>query len=730
MFEFQTLLILLLALPLVASVLLLVLGRRFGEPFAGYLGTGVAMLTFGVSVMTLVTWIYGGATWGHERGPYLDFVRWIPIGYYESQLRTPGYLSLAVYVDSLTVVMMAMVALVSSVVHLFSLGYMKGDTRYPQFFCYLSLFGFCMMGLLISGTLLQLLIFFELVGLCSYLLIGFWRERRSASSAAIKAFVMNRVGDVGFIVGMCLLVAYFGSVTIPDLWLMLANGAHASVMPTAMLTAIGVLLAFGAFGKSAQFPLHTWLPDAMAGPTPVSALIHAATMVAAGVFLLARIYPMLTADARLFILIIGATTILIGSLCALAQRDLKKALAFSTMAQLGYMVLAIGVGSWTGAMFHLLTHAFFKALLFLGAGNVIHTMHHDNRLEHFGGLFRRMPVTGVTFAIGTLAMSGAPFLSGFYSKEMILAHAGAWADLAGEQHRAVLLQLALWVPVIAAYLTPLYMTRLWMLTFAGRPRKRKLYKRAGEAGVMSFPLVLLSGMAIVAGFSWFPIESLVEGTIKETRNYFSSMPQLDPARMDPFRTTWPTLTAPTETLTENGEPAEPREVTRSPVELRVEAGYRTAHLLTGWAWLAGIVVGVFIWSKGFAVTDRLARFAPVGWARHFLAHRMYFDDLYDLVFVGATHIATAVAAGVDRFVIDPVLDGVARLTALLGRSSATADDAAVDGLVRGIGQTIWLGGGAMRLAQPGRIRVYVASAIGVIVLAVATLVVIGMAKQG
>jgi len=731
MFELPILLILLIALPLVASVLLLVLGRRFDEPFSGYLGTGVAMLSFGVSILTLVTWIYGGSTggqgWGHDRGPYLDFIRWIPIGYYDAQ-RTPGYLALSVYVDSLTIIMMTMVAFVSAVVHLFSLAYMKGDTRYPQFFCYLSLFSFCMMGLLVSGSLLQLLIFFELVGLCSYLLIGFWRERPAASAAAIKAFVMNRVGDVGFIVGMCLLIGYFGSVTLPDLWLMLASGAHAGVMSTTMLTVIGVLLSFGAFGKSAQFPLHTWLPDAMAGPTPVSALIHAATMVAAGVFLLARIYPILTPDARLFILIIGATTILIGSLCALAQRDLKKALAFSTIGQLGYMVLAIGVGSWTGAMFHLLTHAFFKSLLFLCAGNVIHTMHHDHRLEHFGGLFRRMPVTGVTFAIGTLAMSGAPFMSGFYSKEMIIAHASAWANLAGEQHRAALLQLALWVPVAAAYLTPLYMTRLWMLTFAGRPRKRKLYKHAGEAGVMSFPLVVLSGMAIFAGFSWFPIQSMVEGTIKETRNYIASMPHLDPGRADPFKTAWPTLSAPTETVTENGEPTEPRDVLRSPVERRVEAGYHTAHLLTGWAWLAGIMVGVAIWAPGFAVTDRLAKIAPFGWVRHFLAHRMYFDDLYDLVFVGATHIATGVAVGIDRFLIDPALDGVARLTALFGKASAKIDDAAVDGVVRGVGQTIWLGGGAMRLAQPGRIRVYVASAVGILVLVIGTMVVVGLTR--
>ncbi len=721
------LIILLLALPLCASIVLLIFGRRFGEPFSGYLGTGVSVVTYGITTAILVTWIYKSAMWGYETGPYIDFIRWLPIGIYAGQ-RDPGFLELTIYVDSLAVVMVSMVAFVSALVHLFSLGYMKNDPRYAQFFCYLSLFSFCMMGLLISGSLLQLLIFFELVGLCSYLLIGFWREKKAASAAAIKAFVMNRIGDVGFIVGLGIIVAYFGTATLPDLWLILGSGAGEKVMSYGLLTTVGVLLSFGAFGKSAQFPLHTWLPDAMAGPTPVSALIHAATMVAAGVFLLARIYPILTPDARLFVLMIGATTILIGSLCALAQRDLKKALAFSTISQLGYMVLAIGVGSWTGAMFHLLTHAFFKALLFLGAGNVIHTMHHDGRLEHFGGLFRRMPVTAITFAIGILAMSGAPFLSGFFSKEMILAHAAAYAGLAGEQHRTLLLQLALWIPVMAAYLTPLYLTRLWMLTFAGKPRKRKLYKHAGEAGIMSFPLVLLAGMSIVAGYSWFPIQSLVDGTIRETRGYFHAMPQLDPARADPLASVWPTLSTFTETTVETGEVAEAREVARSPVERRVEQGYETAHALTGWAWLVGIVCGVAVWSRGFAVTDRLARFAPFAVIRHCLTHRFYFDDLYDLVFFGAAQIATAVAVAIDRFVIDPFIDAVAKMTGVIGRVCAKMDDAAVDGVVRGITATVWQGGGAMRLTQNGRIRVYVASASAIIVLVLVAVVIVGLVR--
>lgn len=719
-------LLLLLLLPLTGSVLLIALARRFGEPLSGYVGTGVAMLTFGVSVAAMVTWLDEGAlTWGYEHAPLISFYKWLPIGYYDGQ-RNKGFLDLVVYVDSLTIIMTVMVSFVSTLVHLFSLGYMRGDKRYPQFFSYLSLFTFCMIGLLLSGTLLQLLIFWELVGLCSYLLIGFWRDKPEAGPAAIKAFVMNRVGDVGFIVGTAILASILGNVTLPDLWLALHSGAHEGVLSTNLLTIVGVLLLCGAIGKSAQFPLHTWLPDAMAGPTPVSALIHAATMVAAGVFLLARIYPILTPDARLVVVIIGAVTIAIGSLCALAQRDIKRALAFSTIAQLGYMVLAIGVGSWVGAMFHLLTHAFFKALLFLGAGNVIHGMHHSSRLEDYGGLFRRMPVTAVTFAIGLLAMSGAPYLSGFYSKEMILAHAAAWTNLAADTNRGVMLQGVLWVPVIAAYLTPLYMTRLWMLTFAGRTRKRSIFKHAGEAGVMSFPLVVLAGLSIVAGFSWFPIKAMVESTLKETRGYFAAMPNLDRTRIDPYQTTWPTLTVPGESILD--EPAESTEIIRTPTEQRVEAGYDRAHHLTGWAWLVGIVAGVAIYSRGFAVTDRLTRFAPIGAVRHWLANRMYFDDLYDFVFLGTVQMMTGVAVAVDRYVIDPLVDGVARGAARLGVGVARTDDVAVDGIVRGVSAGVWEGGGLMRLAHNGRVRVYVASAVIALTLAGATVLLVMVAR--
>ncbi|MGC4031818.1 MAG: proton-conducting transporter membrane subunit [Tepidisphaeraceae bacterium] len=445
----------------------------------------------------------------------------------------------------------------------------------------------------------------------------------------------------------------------------------------------------------------------MAGPTPVSALIHAATMVAAGVFLLIRIDPILTADARLFVTVIGAITIAVGSLCAVAQRDLKQALAYSTMAQLGYMVLGVGVGSRDGAGFHLVTHAFFKALLFLAAGVVIHGMHHKSRLEHFGGLFRRMPITAITFAIGALAMSAVPFFSGYYSKEVLLAHAASWVSLAHDDGRSGLWSLVLWVPVIAAYITPFYLTRLWMLTFAGKPRDVHAFEHAGEPGLLSFPLALLSGLAIVSGYSWFPVKSMVEVSANETQIVTAAVAK----DVNALAHVWP---MPSESNGDADPDTQPAE--SSTPEGRVEAGMATAATLTHWAWLVGLVAGVAVYARGFAVTERLAKFAVVRWPREWLRHRMYFDDLYRWVVVGSVRIIGKAIDWIDRRVIDGVLNGVARLYAAAGLLTAIIDDQVVDGAVRGISATVRGGGGAVGWTQGGRIRVYVASAVVMIAL--------------
>ena len=340
-------------------------------------------------------------------------------------------LRLGFLLDPLTAIMCVMVTFVGTLIFTFSLGYMKEDKNFSRFFCFLSFFAAAMLGLLIANSLLLLFVCWELVGLASYLLIGFWFHKPSAAAAAKKAFLTTRIGDLGLLLGLLWLSEAGGSLLFFDnghgvleaATLAALSGKTLVYSGLALSTAIGLLIFCGAVGKSGQFPLHVWLPDAMEGPTPVSALIHAATMVAAGVFLVARVYPLMSADAVLeavpvhaltVVAFIGAITALMGALIACAQNDIKRVLAFSTVSQLGYMMLALGVGSWTAAIFHLLTHAFFKALLFLGAGSVIHAAHHEQDIRQLGGLRTRLKITFATFAVGMMALSGVPFLfSGF-----------------------------------------------------------------------------------------------------------------------------------------------------------------------------------------------------------------------------------------------------------------------------------------------------------------------------
>lgn len=421
-----------------------------------------------------------------------------------------GTLRLGWLLDPLTAFMAVMVTFVGLLIFIFSLGYMKEDQNFTRFFCFLSLFAAAMLGLIVANSLLLLFVCWELVGLASYLLIGFWFHKPSAAAAAKKAFITTRIGDLGLLLGMLWLYDASGSLLFYD------GGAgvlEASVLSTlagqtlagglALSTAIGLLLFCGAIGKSGQFPLHVWLPDAMEGPTPVSALIHAATMVAAGVFLIARVFPLMSADLPLdvpvhaltVVAFIGAITALMGALIAVAQNDIKRVLAYSTVSQLGYMMLALGVGSWTAAIFHLLTHAFFKALLFLGAGSVIHAAHHEQDIRALGGLAPKMKVTFITFALGMMALAGVPFLfSGFWSKEAILHAAHAW-DVS---------QVPLYAGLAAVVLTAFYMTRLVAETFLGRPRSDAAAHAHENSAVMTVPLVLLALGAVLLGFLGTP----------------------------------------------------------------------------------------------------------------------------------------------------------------------------------------------------------------------------------
>jgi NADH-quinone oxidoreductase subunit L len=341
-------------------------------------------------------------------------------------------------IDNIAAIMLIVVTLISFLVHLFSTVYMEGDRSYPKFFAFLGLFTFSMLGIVITNNFLLMYIFWELVGISSYLLIGFWYEKDSASNAGKKAFITNRIGDLGFFIGIMILFRTYGSFMFEDVFAGISSG----IMPfnnPAMLTLAGICIFMGAMGKSAQFPLHVWLPDAMEGPTPVSALIHAATMVAAGVYLVAKVFAMFTANALTFIAVIGTITAFISATIAITQVDFKKVLAYSTVSQLGFMIMSLGIGGYTNGFFHLVTHAWFKAALFLAAGSVIHAMHHamthmhdhdidPQDINNMGGLRKTMPWTYITFLFVTLALSGIPFTSGFLSKDGILAGTLAYAS--------------------------------------------------------------------------------------------------------------------------------------------------------------------------------------------------------------------------------------------------------------------------------------------------------------
>ncbi len=422
-----------------------------------------------------------------------------------------GVLRLGWLLDPLTAFMCVMVTFVGLLIFIFSTGYLHEDPNFTRFFCFLSLFAAAMLGLLVANSLLLLFICWELVGLASYLLIGFWFHKPSAAAAAKKAFITTRIGDLGLLLGMLWLYDSTGSLLFYDggqgvLEATALGGlvAQTTIGGLAVSTAIGLLMFCGAIGKSGQFPLHVWLPDAMEGPTPVSALIHAATMVAAGVFLIARVYPLMAADQGLattplhaltVVATIGAITALMGAMIAVAQDDIKRVLAFSTVSQLGYMMLALGVGSWVAAIFHLLTHAFFKALLFLGSGSVIHAAHHEQDIRRLGGLRGPMRITFVTFALGMMALSGVPFLfSGFWSKEAILHAAQGW----NVSH------LPLYAGLAAVVLTAFYMTRLVAETFFGSARSDEARHAHENSPVMTVPLVILAVCAILLGFIGTP----------------------------------------------------------------------------------------------------------------------------------------------------------------------------------------------------------------------------------
>ncbi len=497
-------------LPFLAFILIGLLPKRTlgWENGAGYAIAGAG----GSLVLSLL--VIWDVLNGHTLTVGAPRSTWLVIGNF--------HVEFGIWIDQLTAVMLLVISVVGTLVVVYSGGYMheEGVGR-RRYYAEIMLFISVMYGLVIADNYLQMFIFWELVGLCSYLLIGFWYEKPSAASAAKRAFIVTRVGDIMFMAGLIILFKYVG---VLDFSALFGQGANSIVsrgaIPQDMLTLATALIFGGAIGKSAQFPLHEWLPDAMEGPTTVSALIHAATMVKAGVYLTARTYPLLvqTPESLLFVAVIGGVTALIAATCALAANDIKRVLAYSTISQLGYMILGLGAGGYlvihahsgggyAAAMFHLMNHGFFKALLFLCAGSVIHAVG-TNDMRNMGGLRKRMPITSITMLIGSLAIAGMPPLSGFWSKDEVLA--GVYE---GGQFDPIF--FVLWVLGIAtAFLTAFYMFRMWFMTFAGEPRTA--YHAHGSPKIMSVPLMILAGLAVVSGFALFigdGFKSFVEGSI-------------------------------------------------------------------------------------------------------------------------------------------------------------------------------------------------------------------------
>ena len=593
-------------------------------------------------------------------------------------------LQLGWLLDPLTAFMCVMVTFVGSLIFIFSTGYMKEDANFTRFFCFLSLFAAAMLGILVANSLLLVFVSWELVGLASYLLIGFWFHKTEAAAAAKKAFITTRIGDLGFLLGLLWLYHATGSLLFYDNGAGVLEADTLSLLITettlgglAVSTAIGLLIFCGAIGKSGQFPLHVWLPDAMEGPTPVSALIHAATMVAAGVFLIARIYPLMSADLALpeapvnaltIVTAIGAITALMGACIAVAQNDLKRVLAFSTVSQLGYMMLALGVGSWVAAIFHLLTHAFFKALLFLGAGSVIHAAHHEQDIRRLGGLAPKMKLTFATFAIGMMALAGVPFLfSGFWSKEAILHAAHAWP----------VSQLPLAFGLTAVVLTAFYMTRLVAEVFFGQPRSHAAEHAHESSATMTVPLVLLAVATIALSLLAWPTPWLAQ-------------------KLDPLAHT--------------------------------EAAHGHGLMLLSIA-LVGVGLGLGAWiylrkpRTSADAADPLESAAPSAFDA--LARRLGFDELYAATFGRLFFALAKLADAFARLVWGGVVRAVAALGRWIGVVNQEAEDNVLNAGFDSGSETLRTGGRAYSATQTGDAHGYLLTMAVAFVLLVLVLVIGG-----
>jgi NADH-quinone oxidoreductase subunit L len=624
-------------IPFIAFFVILFFGKRTpgrGAP----IGILAVAVSFVLSVIVFLEFL------GHAE-PVERSVTWLSLDSFEIEL--------GMSVDGLTAMMFVVVTTVSLLVHVYSAGYMAHEPRFTWYYAALSLFTGSMLNLVIANNLFQLLVGWELVGICSYLLIGHFWEEKANSDAAIKAFITTRTGDVPFLFGIFVITVAAGTSNIPEV----AHAVEGGEISGTVLTVGALLLFGGAIGKSAQFPLHVWLPDAMAGPTPVSALIHAATMVVAGVYMIGRLFFIFSGSdqALLVVSIIGAVTMLIAAFLAMVQDDIKRVLAYSTVSQLGYMVAALGIGAFTAAFFHLFTHAFFKALLFLGAGSIIHAVH-SNYMSDMGGLRKAMPTTYWTFLIGSAALAGIPPLAGFWSKDEIIA------DAFRNSHEVVWL-----VAIVTALLTAFYMSRAVWLTFGGEYRGKGHPHESPR--IMTFPLIALAVLSVVAGFFGAPF---VEGG-------FSQLVHL-------------------------GE------------ETHVAGfDFALAGLAVGLG-LVGILAGTALYRR-YRDRDPLTRMGP---AYTLLNRKYYLDDVYLKGFVRPIQYPIARAVNwTNTYILDGIVNGFAWLTRKFGSATDAVDRNLVDGVVNRVAVGTGWTGGLLRYVQSGNVQRYaVILFVGVAVLAV------------
>ena len=585
-------------LPALVFLVLVLTGRLLKEnaQYVAILGVTIS-LVFSVFALLFVAGIVPGG------GAPIEFsVNWIDLG-------QGGSFPMGVYIDGLAAVMLVVVCLVSLMIQLYSGAFMEGDKRFAWYYAMLNLFTASMLGLVLAPNFIQLYVFWELVGLCSYLLVGHWFEKPSARDAAVKAFVVTRIGDAGLFVGIIIFWATTGSTAFTDI----SEAAQAGFIGGSLFTTAVILVFVGAVGKSAQFPLHVWLPDAMEGPTPVSALIHAATMVAAGVYLVARTYDIFVQSptAMLVVAYIGGFTALMAATMALVKKDIKRVIAYSTVSQLGYMMLGLGIGSYTAGFFHLYNHAFFKALLFLCAGSIIYAIDSYNLFE-MGGLRRRMPITFLTMLIAGLSLSGIFPFAGFWSKDAIVASAY-------EEHYYLLFGMAL----LTVFLTAFYIFRAIFLAFTGEPRTEPAREAEESPGIMTGPMMILAFFAIVSGWVGIP-----EGFGLPVRDYFSEFVP--------------------------------------PSEFAATLGHE-AHAFS--FVLGGISVVVGLLGIGLAYTLYVARPELAGglasrfsWLHKFLDKGWYFDALYGATFVRFAMWLGRATREFDRKVIGGLVGGVGRGT--------------------------------------------------------------------